>query len=58
MQVLNLPERPTAMLVSGNLVTVGVLKAIIEKGLSTLALMTVLLPGVNLVCIKKIGCGY
>ncbi len=34
LQVLNLPERPTAMLVSGNLVTVGVLKAIIEKGLS------------------------
>ena len=34
LQLLNLPNRPSAIIVSGNLVTVGVLKAIIECGLS------------------------
>jgi LacI family transcriptional regulator len=33
LKILNLPKRPTAILVSGNLVTVGALKAIMEKGL-------------------------
>jgi len=34
MTVLNLDKRPTAMLVSGNLVSVGVLKAILDSGLT------------------------